>query len=161
MRTKSVSRVVPATEMLPAVARVGVRRMRRRTAVDAPAVVWSAETPLGRLEVRPAMKQASLAGAPAGRVAVRLDGGTSTAECSSDVEPDVAQHLVDLVVSSVSDDVRRVAWFVPVDDGALERVLVAAGFACEGWAAPPVGELRAHQQWALLPGRALRSDSTA
>lgn len=153
MNTKAASRAVPAAEMLPAVARIGLRRMRRRAATVArAAVVWSAETPLGRLEVRPGAAQATLAATPAGRVAVRIDHGTSTAECSSDVEPEVAVHVVDLVVSSVAPDVRRVAWFVPVDDVALEHVLVAAGFACEGWVAPPVGDVRPHRQWALVTG---------
>lgn len=154
MRTTAPPRVVPAAEMLPAVARVGVRRLRRRGATTgATAEVWSAPTPLGRLEIQPGSARTSLAGAPAGRVAVRVDAGTSTAECSSEVATEIAPHVVDLVVSSVPADVRRVAWFVPVDDRALERVLVAAGFACEGWAAPPVGDVRPHQQWALLTGR--------
>ena len=61
------------------------------------------------------------------------------------------------VVTSVGTGLRRIAWFVPVDDAALESALAAAGFVCEGWAAPPVGDSRRHRQWALLTDEAIRT----
>lgn len=61
------------------------------------------------------------------------------------------------VVTSVGTGQRRIAWFVPVDDAALESALAAAGFVCEGWAAPPVGDPRQHRQWALLTDGAIRT----
>ncbi|REK70865.1 hypothetical protein DX116_17430 [Aeromicrobium endophyticum] len=137
--------------MVPAAARIWVRRARRRTtARPVPEPVWSADTSRGVLELRPAQAQALLADLLVGRVACRVDGGTATAECECDVPDDLVADVVDLVVSSVREIVRRVAWFVPVGDAALETTLVAAGFTCEGWAAPPVGDRRPHRQWALL-----------
>lgn len=151
MRWTAGRRAGHAVEMAPAVARIWVRRARRRTAVrPGPEPVWSARTARGVLELRPAQAQALLADRLVGRVTCRVDGGTATAECECDVPDDLVAEVVDLVVSSVRTTVRRVAWFVPVDDSALETTLVAAGFACEGWAAPPVGDPRPHRQWALL-----------
>lgn len=146
-----VRRAWHALEMLPAAARVGLRRARRR-ASSSPAVepVWSAATDRGLLELRPAQARALLAGEPVGRVVCRVDAGTATAECECDVPVDLVAEVVDLVVSSVRTSVRRVAWFVPVDDAALEAAVIATGFACEGWAAPPVGDRRPHLQWARL-----------
>jgi hypothetical protein len=154
MRWTAARRAWHAAEMLPAVARIWVRRQRQarsRTGSQAlPTPVWTASTAHGALELRPAQSLALLADEPVGTVTCRVDGGTATAECESDVPRDLVPLVVDLVVSSVRSDVRRVAWFVPVDDAVLESTLVAAGFACEGWAAPPMGDPRPHRQWALL-----------
>ncbi|MBP2390930.1 hypothetical protein [Aeromicrobium fastidiosum] len=130
MHRAAVRRVGRTVEMLPAVARIGVRRARRaRTG-------------------QPAVAASAAPTAPG--LTCRIDAGTSTAECSSTVPDERAAQLVADVVSSVGRDLRRIAWFVPVDDVALESALTAAGFVCEGWAAPPVGDTRQHRQWALL-----------
>jgi hypothetical protein len=154
MRLTAVRRTWHALEMLPAVAHVRVRRVRqarRRSGSEAlSAPVWTARTARGVLELRPAESLAMLTGEPVGSVTCRVDGGTATAECESDVPHDLVAAVVDLVVSSVRTEVRRVAWFVPVDDTALESTLAAAGFACEGWAAPSLGDRRPRRQWALL-----------
>lgn len=151
MRQTAVRRVGHGAEMLPALARSGVRRLRRRRRSPAPqSTSWQATTALGQLSVE--HDEVLLDGAPAGRLTCRIDAGTSTAECSSTTIGSLTDAVVGLVVASVSSQVRRIAWFVPVDDTSLESVLTGAGFACEGWAAPPIGDSRQHRQWALLTG---------
>jgi hypothetical protein len=138
--------------MLPAMARIGVRRLRRLRSRESRGAVgaWWAVTPAGTIEVTPPRSSVLVDGVAVGRLTCRLDAGTSTAECSSHTPDAVTAALVDLVVASVRDDVRRVAWFVADADTALQATLVVAGFVCEGWAAPPVGDGRPHRQWALL-----------
>ena len=151
MRLMRARRAAHGAEMLPAVARVALRRLRRRGgAVRAPATAWTSAGSLGVVEVTPPRSAVLLDGVAVGRLSCRVDAGTSTAECASQVPDALAAELVDLVVTSVRAEVRRVAWFVPHDDSALEAALAAAGFVSEGWAAPPVGDTREHRQWALL-----------
>jgi hypothetical protein len=151
MRQLPARRAGRAAQMVPAMLRVWLRRMRRRSRTRAtPPPVWTAVTALGTLEVSPARPTVLLDDVDVGRLSCRVDAGTSTAECASRAPDELGPALVELVVASVRSDVRRVAWFVPIDDAVLESTLSAAGFACEGWAAPPVGETREHRQWALL-----------
>lgn len=150
MRALPARRAAHGAEMLPAVARVALRRLRRGRATRGPSIAWTSAGSLGRIEVTPPRSAVLLDGVAVGRLSCRVDAGTSTAECASQAPDALAADLVDLVVASVRSDVRRVAWFVPVDDPALEATLTAAGFVCEGWAAPPVGDSREHRQWALL-----------
>jgi hypothetical protein len=146
-----VRRVADGAEMLPARARIAVRRVRRRgRPTRRSAASWTSTGPHGTVEVTPPRSAVLLDGVAIGRLTCRIDAGTSTAECSSQVPDALTSEVVDLVVTSVRADVRRVAWCVPVDDTALEATLTVAGFVCEGWAAPPVGDTREHRQWALL-----------
>jgi hypothetical protein len=151
MRRTAARRVRHGVVMIPPLLRAMVRRLRRRAGSrTASPASWSTTTPQGTLELRPAQSLALLSGTPVGRLTCRIEPGTSTAECTSDVPDDVVAAALALVVASVRADVRRVAWFVPVDDEAVESALAAAGFVCEAWAAPPVGDTRPHRQWALL-----------
>ncbi|MCL8252961.1 hypothetical protein AERO_16350 [Aeromicrobium fastidiosum] len=146
-----VRRVAHGVEMLPATARIAVRRGRRRGRSDRRATAtWTSTGPRGTVEVTPPRSAVLVDGVAVGRLTCRVDAGTSTAECSSQVPDEMASDVVDLVVAGVRADVRRVAWFVPVDDTALEAALATSGFVCEGWAAPPLGDVREHRQWALL-----------
>jgi hypothetical protein len=156
MRSDVAGRLRASLRMTPAVAHVAVRSARRRlraTHHRSPST-WQAQTRHGLLRTRPVPgARVRLDGADVGRFSCRIDGGTSTAECESTVAEHVVPALIDLAVSGLGADVRRIAWFVPEGDASLEAALGAAGFVSEGWAPPPLGDVRPHWRWALLTGR--------
>ena len=143
--------------LLPALARIGVRRLRRagrqgrRTVAvvsgSSSAGTFSCEIGAGR-PVRVDQRVV-------GSLSTHDDGGTSTAECALVLDPGTDREVVRLVIATATAagferGNHRACWRVSDDDATAIDVLREAGFTHEGKAPPLVQDPRTWQAWSRL-----------